>query len=700
MSLQAPPPFLGPVPTGSGLDPYDGILLLSFGGPEAPEDVLPFLENVTRGRGVPRERLAEVARHYLDRGGRSPINDHNRRLLDALRAELDSRGLSLPLYWGNRNWHPLLPAALRGAHSSGARRLLVVLTSAYSGYSGCRQYREDLAAALLELSADGIRLEVDKVRPYFNHPSVAAAVTGAVAEAVAGVPPGTRLVFVTHSLPEMTARTSGPDGGAYLAQHRDLAATVAAGLGDGPVQDRDLVFCSRSGPPEQPWLGPDIEDHLRDLAAAGVPGVVVVPLGFVSDHMEVVHDLDVAAAATARGLGLGFVRAATPGTSPAFVAGLVDLALERAAQARGESVPSPTVGRLGPVPAVCPAGCCPNPRGPRPAACGADGAAVKTARPVRSRPDERPGRCAVQEQTHPARGHTPSGDPDAARVLPPGAPVEELMALAERAARLAGALVRDERPDRWEIATKSSPTDVVTQMDHAAEALLRQVLLGERPQDGLLGEESGLHSGTSGLTWVVDPIDGTVNYLYGLPGYAVSVALVAGDPLRPGQWWPLAGCVHGPASGATWTAAAGAGSFAGGRRLRMAAPPELARALIGTGFGYRAARRRSQARVLAALLPRIRDVRRIGSAAMDLCMVADGRLDAYYERGLHPWDLAAGTLVVREAGGQVRGLGGAPPSDHFVVAGQPTLVDALEAELIALDADRDDPAEGEPEPEL
>ncbi|MEJ2578874.1 MAG: inositol monophosphatase family protein [Kineosporiaceae bacterium] len=270
------------------------------------------------------------------------------------------------------------------------------------------------------------------------------------------------------------------------------------------------------------------------------------------------------------------------------------------------------------------------------------------------------------------------------------APVAELMALAERAARKAGALIRDERPESWQVQTKSSPTDVVTQMDHAAEDLLNDVLLGARPEDGLLGEEGGLQPGTSGLTWVVDPIDGTVNYLYGQPGYAVSVAVAVGDPLRPGHWTPVAGCVHSPGLGTTWTAGVGLGAFHEGRRLQLGAGPELSAALVGTGFGYRAERRRQQARVLAGLLPLIRDVRRIGSAAIDLCLVADGRLDAYYERGLHPWDVAAGMLVVREAGGQVLGLNGVPPSEHLLLAAPPALAETLRERLQALDAGRDE----------
>jgi myo-inositol-1(or 4)-monophosphatase len=268
--------------------------------------------------------------------------------------------------------------------------------------------------------------------------------------------------------------------------------------------------------------------------------------------------------------------------------------------------------------------------------------------------------------------------------------VQELLALAERAARQAGELVHGRRPDRLEVETKSSPTDVVTQMDTAAEELLRKILGTARPGDGLLGEEAGLQPGSSGLTWVVDPIDGTVNYLYGLPAYAVSVAVVTGDPTVDGAWAPVAGCVHSPAGGETWTAGRGLGAFLGGRRLRMAPPPQLPGALVATGFGYRAARRENQARVMGSLLPRIRDIRRVGCAAMDLCMVATGRVDAYFERGLHAWDMAAGVLVVTEAGGVVRGLGAAPPSQTMVVAARPPLVDDLSGLLEELDATRPD----------
>jgi myo-inositol-1(or 4)-monophosphatase len=266
--------------------------------------------------------------------------------------------------------------------------------------------------------------------------------------------------------------------------------------------------------------------------------------------------------------------------------------------------------------------------------------------------------------------------------------VAALRELAERAARAAGELVRDRPASLSVAATKSSPTDVVTAMDTAAERLLAELLLGERPDDGLLGEEGGLRPGTSGLTWVVDPIDGTVNYLYGIPAYAVSVAVVAGQPDTQ-SWQLLAGCVHNPATGETWTAGAGQGATLDGAPLQVNPPVPLERALVGTGFGYTVQRRREQAAVLAELLPQVRDIRRAGAAALDLCGVASGRLDAYYERGLQPWDMAAGALVVREAGGVVSGLSGLAPSEAMVLAAAPELAGALSAALVGLGPSRD-----------
>jgi myo-inositol-1(or 4)-monophosphatase len=266
----------------------------------------------------------------------------------------------------------------------------------------------------------------------------------------------------------------------------------------------------------------------------------------------------------------------------------------------------------------------------------------------------------------------------------------ELVELARACALRAGELIRTERPDRPQVAaTKSSPTDVVTAMDRAVEELLKDLLRGARPQDGLLGEEGGGRPGTSGVTWVLDPIDGTVNYLYGLPSYAVSVAAVLGDPSVPGAWTPLAGCVHNPQTQETWTAGAGLGADLNGTSLTVQEAPQLSACLVATGFGYREDRRAHQAEVLARLLPRVRDVRRLGCASIDLCMVASGRVDGYYERGLNPWDIAAGVLVAGEAGAVVRGLRGRPAGPEFLLAAAEPLCGELAECLADLGADRD-----------
>lgn len=345
----------------------DVLLLVSFGGPEGPDDVVPFLENVTRGRGIPRERLVEVGAHYAQFAGVSPINALNRALVADLRAELDRRGIAMPVLWGNRNWDPLLPEALAAARDLGATRVIAVLTSAFSSYSGCRQYRENLADALGSVQAEdpGWRPEVVKVRAYFNTPGFVDPLVRGTAQALDRLPAGSRLVFTTHSIPTADAQRCD-----YLAQHRDCAATIAARLGlEGQW---DLVFQSRSGAPQVPWLEPDIGAHLADLAARGVPGAAVVPLGFVSDHMEVVWDLDTVARQVAAEVGIAFERVATPGSDPRFVATLVDLVAERLAATTATGTPegATALGWLGPRPAVCASGCCPNPRGPRPALCG------------------------------------------------------------------------------------------------------------------------------------------------------------------------------------------------------------------------------------------------------------------------------------------------------------------------------------------
>jgi ferrochelatase len=328
---------------------YDAFLLVSFGGPEGPDDVMPFLSNVTRGRGVPAERLAEVAEHYRHFGGVSPINAQNRALLAALEAELPG----LPRYWGNRNWHPYLTDTVARMRDDGVRRAIAFVTSAYGSYSACRQYLDDIAAARAAVGPGAP--EIDKIRHFHDHPGFvqphADAVTAALNSLPERAPSRTRLVFTAHSIPVSMDASSGPDGGRYSAQVRE-AASLVAGSG-APELDWDVVWQSRSGPPHVPWLAPDVNDHLEALAAAGVRNVVVSPVGFVSDHLEVIWDLDNEAARTAQKLGLNYARAATPGTDPRFVRMIADLVAERADPA----TPRHALGTI-PTWDACPAGCC------------------------------------------------------------------------------------------------------------------------------------------------------------------------------------------------------------------------------------------------------------------------------------------------------------------------------------------------------
>jgi ferrochelatase len=327
---------------------FDALLLLSFGGPEGPDDVLPFLRNVTRGRGVPDERLAVVAEHYHRFGGVSPINAQNRALLAAVEKDFAEHGLDLPRYWGNRNWHPFLTDTVQQMREDGVRRALVFTTSATASYSSCRQYRENLAAA-------GSPPELVKLRHYFDHPGFIAANADGVRGALAAGPQA-RLVFTAHSIPVRMDETSGPTGGLYLAQQRETARLVAEAV-RGAGAEFDLVWQSRSGPPQVPWLEPDINDHLRALAAHGVGEVVVSPTGFVSDHMEVVWDLDVEAQATAASVGIDLRRAPSAGTHPAFVAMVRELVQEELAGA-----PRASLGTLGVCGVDCPLTCCPAPQ--------------------------------------------------------------------------------------------------------------------------------------------------------------------------------------------------------------------------------------------------------------------------------------------------------------------------------------------------
>ncbi|MEJ1086994.1 ferrochelatase [Microbacterium sp. Mu-80] len=363
---------------------YDAILLAGFGGPEGQDDVIPFLRNVTRGRGIPDERLEEVAHHYRAFGGISPINGQNRALKAALEAELTAREIDLPVYWGNRNWAPYLEDAVAEAAGNEHTMLLAFATSAYSSFSSCRQYREDFSRVLDGSAYDGV-VTIDKIRPFFDHPGFVQAFVEGVDDAVRarldeGVPAeDVQVLFSTHSIPIDDAKRSGPrdvdwgEGGAYAAQHEAVAAWVMDRVAQLTPAAADvqweLVYQSRSGPPSQPWLEPDVCDVIGDLPARGRRAVIVVPLGFMSDHMEVLWDLDTEAKEAADEAGLLFARTPTPGVSPAFVAGIVDLVQERL-----EGRPASDrahVTMLGPAFDVCRPGCCENVRaGFKPAAAG------------------------------------------------------------------------------------------------------------------------------------------------------------------------------------------------------------------------------------------------------------------------------------------------------------------------------------------
>lgn len=302
---------------------YDALLVLSFGGPERPDDVMPFLENVTRGRNVPRERLDEVAENYYSLGGRSPINELCRELIAAVEADFAAHDIRLPVYWGNRNWHPFLDDTVRRMTADGVRRALLFVTSAYSSYSGCRQYREDVERA--REAAGPNAPEIEKLRHFFDHPGFREPLAEHLRAAFDQIPgarrDATRLLFTAHSIPVAMGRTSR-----YEQQLRETAAWLASAV------DRDcwdLVWQSRSGPPNQPWLEPDICDALTAAAAGGVNDVVVQPIGFISDHMEVIVDLDIQAKSRANSLGMNMVRAATVGAHPKFVAMVRELVQER-----------------------------------------------------------------------------------------------------------------------------------------------------------------------------------------------------------------------------------------------------------------------------------------------------------------------------------------------------------------------------------
>ena len=324
---------------------FDALLLLSFGGPEGPEQVMPFLENVTRGRGIPRERLESVAEHYLHFGGVSPINGINRELISAIEAELAHRGETLPVYSGNRNWEPYVEDAVAAMRDNGIRRAAVFSTSAWGGYSGCAQYQEDIARGRAAAGPDAP--ELVKLRQFFDHPLLIAMFSDAIADAAATLPADlrddARLVFTAHSIPLRAANRCGPD--LYERQVGHTAALVAAAAG---YREYDQVWQSRSGPPQVPWLEPDVGDHLTTLAANGTRAVIVCPIGFVADHIEVVWDLDSELAEQAAEAGIAFARASTPNASPRFAQLVVDLIdelrLDRPAQRVAGPNPVPGYG--------------------------------------------------------------------------------------------------------------------------------------------------------------------------------------------------------------------------------------------------------------------------------------------------------------------------------------------------------------------
>lgn len=331
---------------------YDALLVLSFGGPDGPDDVIPFLENVLRGRNVPRERMLEVAEHYYHFGGVSPINQQNKALIAKLREELDRHGIDLPIYWGNRNWHPLLTDTLQQMRQDGVRRGLAYVTSAFSCYSGCRQYREDIARAQQALGSDAP--EIHKIRPFFNHPGFVEAMTDNVRAALEQIPADRRseavVAYTAHSIPLGMAKSCD-----YEVQLQDISAEISRRLG----QDKQrLVYQSRSGPPSQPWLEPDILDYLREVHQQGVRDVVIAPLGFTSDHMEVLFDLDTEARQLCDELPLNMIRAATVGTHPRFIQAIRELIEER----MGDGDFRAACGSFPARPDFCAENCCPSGR--------------------------------------------------------------------------------------------------------------------------------------------------------------------------------------------------------------------------------------------------------------------------------------------------------------------------------------------------
>lgn len=347
----------------------DAILVVSFGGPEGPDDVVPFMENVTAGRGIPRERLAQVSAHYSLFGGVSPINGLNRQLIEALRKELADHHIDLPIYWGNRNWHPMLADTIRSMRDDGIVRALAFVTSAYSSSSGCRQYRDDIARA--QEAVGPAAPTIDKIRVFYNHPGFVDPMIDAAVESVQSLASQLEstdgleriaLACTAHSIPTALANTSD-----YVKQLTETSRLVCEGVAAqlGHLLPWSLVYQSRSGVPGQPWLEPDINDHLTTLAETGTKGVVMIPIGFISDHMEVVYDLDTQAAAHASTLGLQVRRTRTPATDSRFIGMVRELISERLAIVAGGQPERRAVGIYGPNHDTCPQDCCPAAQRPR-----------------------------------------------------------------------------------------------------------------------------------------------------------------------------------------------------------------------------------------------------------------------------------------------------------------------------------------------
>jgi len=336
--------------------PYDALLIVGFGGPEGPDDVIPFLENVLRGKNVPRERMLEVTKHYQLFGGVSPINEQARQLIEALKPELESHDINLPLYWGNRNWQPMLADTLQEMANNGVQRALALVLAGYSSYSSCRQYLEDIERTCEPLGEQAP--QVEKIRVFYNHPDFIAAVTDKIQQAINQIEPSrqaeTHIAFTAHSIPHSMSDTSD-----YVKQLEEACRLVSEAFGI-PSNQWQLVYQSRSGRPQDPWLEPDILDHLNSLHNNGVTDVIVAPIGFLSDHLEVLYDLDTEAQQTCSILGLNMVRAATVGTHPRYVQMWRKLIQERLNPACEKQA----VGQFAPNHDTCPAACCPRPTRP------------------------------------------------------------------------------------------------------------------------------------------------------------------------------------------------------------------------------------------------------------------------------------------------------------------------------------------------